>query len=85
MDKWICISEKMPEDDQDVLVTIKKGTIISGSYYIRDVVERVVFCDTDSPFDGLPYQHFCILEEKPIVLPIDNIAAWMPLPEPYKE
>ncbi len=84
MDKWISISEKMPEDEQDVLVTIKKGTIISGNYYIRDFVTLGIFCDTDSVVDGLPYQHFYILEEKPIVLP-DNITAWMPLPEPYKE
>lgn len=83
--EWIHVSEKMPKDNQDVLITIKKGTATPDSFFARDSVDLAIFCDVNSMVDGLPYQHFYVPDAKAYKLPIDNVSAWMPLPDPYKE
>lgn len=59
--KWIPCSERLPEENKEVLIQIWYGTMTVG-------------CLSDNRWisEAWPYQ-------------IHEVAAWMPLPEPYKE
>ena len=59
-DKWIPCSERLPEENKEVLIQIWYGTMTVG-------------CLSDNRWisEAWPYQ-------------IHEVAAWMPLPEPYK-
>ena len=64
--KWIPISERLPEFDQDVLLSLRSLDIKTG---FRAETEPYFYCHG---IDG------CYIEPQ-------NVLAWMPLPEPYKE
>ena len=66
---WIPCSEKLPEDDVQVLCTDSEGFVYIAWHCDYDVIEKTkCWCDV----------HYCSLPE-------DGIIAWMPLPEPYRE
>ena len=68
--KWIPVSERLPEDCDPVLVTYKWSKtdreVAIGEYW------------------GKPSE-ICPEEEKGWGKDGDHVTAWMPLPEPYRE
>lgn len=65
---WIPVSERLPEDNTLVLVTVKIGNrepkVRSGSYYM----DRHFYIDNGDCWESRD----------------EELLAWMPLPEPYK-
>lgn len=72
IDRWIPVSERLPEKREDgkpihVLVTLREG-------FLHDRVYEAFFNRSDRTWEiGDTYEWDC-----------DSILAWMPLPEPYK-
>ena len=74
--KWIPVSERLPEEDGEYLVTIKKRN-------------GIIFCDVCTFDAGDAEKPFCssnssLRDYWKHGLPKDMTIAWMPLPEPYK-
>lgn len=73
-ERWIPCSERLPEEDEDVLICNSQGTMEVAYYYIDDTCYPTEYADLnetgwyDNDDDALYFE------------PI----AWMPLPEPYK-
>jgi len=66
---WIPVSERLPGKNKKVIIFTKTENLYIGTY-----------CQNiDKTQDGV----FLIREN--IYMQIDRIAAWMPLPEPYRE
>lgn len=84
-ERWIPVTEKLPEEDGEYLVanlTIKGKPCVYGiDMFANDLyqVDKYDFSDKKGK-RGWVYFHYeyGYLEDKTIV-------AWMPLPEPYKE
>lgn len=67
---WIPISERLPETDDMVLVTVqpkKSGPYVTRAFYVNDAG----YLDDAGAWHGM--------------WNMDNITAWMPMPEPYTE
>ena len=72
---WIPVSERLPKEDESVLLTICANSSLYG--FNKNFIK--VMCGSYSPCEdkrdwivnGIRYY-------------IDNVIAWMPLPEPYK-
>ena len=80
---WIPCNERQPEEDGEYLVTLHWGNYPNS-------VETLHFTNDLSSVDGVGYAG----EKRPGwyeydsdygCYEIDNIVAWMPVPEPYKE
>lgn len=66
---WIPVSERLPGKNKKVIIFTKTENLYIGTY-----------CQNiDKEQDGV----FLIRDN--IYMQIDRIAAWMPLPEPYRE
>lgn len=66
---WIPVSERLPEKNKKVIIFTKTENLYIGTY-----------CQNiDKTQNGV----FLIRDN--IYMQIDRIAAWMPLPEPYRE
>ena len=61
---WIACSEKLPEEEADVLLSLRSLDVYTG---FRANAEGCFYIDGDG------YVEY------------ENVIAWMPLPEPYKE
>lgn len=72
--KWIPVSERLPEEGYDVLIT-KEPFKIKG--YEQEVIIAKRSVDPRSGKIGW-WSEFGALKDKAVI-------AWMPLPEPYKE
>lgn len=62
--RWIPVSERLPKEGIEVLITTKWDNITIGE----------MFCDND-----------WVIYEGTTNADIDDIKAWMPLPQPYTE
>lgn len=68
---WIPCSERLPEEEQTVLVTCTDGQV-----YIYDRLEA---CDYE--YDDMRFWE----DNVGCYQPREDVIAWMPLPEPYGE
>ena len=69
-DGWIPVEERLPEDDDFVLVTV---TGIYNALTFSSAIQLASYCKDDGWFiEGYPDW------ENP------NVSAWRPLPEPYR-
>ena len=66
--KWISVSERLPKKNKKVIIFTK-----TENFYIGTYCQNI-----DKEQDGV----FLIRDN--IYMQIDRIAAWMPLPEPYR-
>lgn len=73
--KWITVGERLPQKDESVLLTICANSSLYGfnENYVK------VMCGSYSPCED---KRDWVVNE--IRYYIDNVIAWMPLPEPYK-
>lgn len=67
---WIPCSERLPEEEQTVLVTCSDGQV-----YIYD---RLKACDYE--YDDMRFWE----DNMGCYQPREDVVAWMPLPEPYQ-
>ena len=83
MNGWIKLTDKLPESEEFVLVTVKAGTMVDGCELVHDEVTVGMFVN-DKTVGGTWYPYF-YLERSGNEKYIEEISAWMPLPKPYKE
>ena len=81
MKNWILPNERLPESDTPVLVTLEEGTETESGTLCGRQVEKAYFVN-DQKDNWYPY--FTIDREPQDVRYVDEIVAWMPLPEPYE-
>ena len=74
MSRWISVKDRLPETRDEVLVFLANGHITIASYndHILPFFDKSIGWGVD-PKRFVFY--FCS----------DDVIAWMPLPEPYKE
>ena len=66
--KWIPVKERLPEEDERVILCTRYGTVKEGTY-----TERYGYAMRKGFFTENCFEELC------------DVAAWMPLPEPYQE
>ena len=74
--RWIPVSERLPEPEKEYVLISKKPTKISGSKWSVDIAIRTL--DPRSGKIQWRDSGFGVIQD-------DKVLAWMPLPEPYKE
>ena len=82
MSNWIDPLDKLPEDGQDVLITVKDNTHAFGSILSKSVWQAVYH--NDPSVAGTWYPFFGLWDSGNTNL-VEEVEAWMPLPEPYNE
>ena len=82
--KWIKIENKLPEDNEDCLITVKAGTDVGGYGNLENAVYSAIYCAPLGQMDCLPYNHFLPLDYEDVIIKIDDVLAWMPYPQPYQ-
>lgn len=83
MSEWIKCTERVPEHEQAVLITVKAGTELAGSILCEDEVMDAYFFNDPEVDEGW-YPYFEPWRDGNVKL-IQEVTAWMPLPEPYEE
>lgn len=70
--RWIPVSERLPEDDEDVLIFTIDKSIYKASHTLKEWTEK-------------QYEWFVIgTLGWSLTYKEDEVLAWMPLPEPFK-
>lgn len=97
--EWIPVEERLPEGETAVLATVRHRRWIcdydlgESEWYEHPEYYEVctVYRDgdeyhkmDDSDYDNISYIPVADQEED-IAYPIEEVVAWMPLPEPYKK
>ena len=86
MIEWIDLADKLPENEQEVLVTVRKGTDL-GEYKTTDNEVKIAMFVNDLDVAGTWYPFFYLLDCHVTDLNkqfVTEIIAWAPLPEPYE-
>lgn len=76
--KWIPVSERLPEDETEVLIQFQYGQSMAVGYHIFD---HIIY---PSGFEDENKTGWYDSEDN-FICGSDEVIAWMPLPEPYKE
>ena len=80
---WIELTDKLPESEDIVLVTVKDGTPNNGAELIGTQVHEAWFVnDSNVSDDWLPY--FVLMDDHAGNKLRKEVIAWMPMPEPYR-
>lgn len=81
---WIPVSEKLPKDDRDYLVT-KRGIsgrpVVATRYFSKDLSK----VDEFDFWDKKGVSGWCWCDSEYGYYIDDKVIAWRELPEPYKE
>ena len=81
--QWIPCSERLPEEDKSVLVTVYfKGLDIKHKTGWNDHIKPKYYVDIASHIEGSWSSYS---DEYKVARNRHEVVAWMPLPEPYKE
>ena len=72
---WIPVTERLPEDGQEVLITVEKEVEVFDGYSERRTVWHAMMHDEEE-------KHFCVWGDEQHLF--SEVIAWMPLPEPFK-
>lgn len=75
------VDDKMPENEETVLVTIKAETEYCDGSTDKDTVFIAMFCEAD-PDEMFGRRHFTVWDRTNTELTTE-VTAWMPLPKPY--
>lgn len=78
-EKWIPVSDRLPDERKKCLVTFKSG-YVGIMYYAPDLyrVDKYDFCNKKGKAGWYDYDSECGYYSR------DDVIAWMPLPEPCK-
>lgn len=74
--RWIPVSERLPEPEKEYVLISKKPTKISGSKWSVDIAIRTL--DPRSGKIQWRDSGFGVIQD-------DEVLAWMPRPKPYTE
>lgn len=82
-DDWIPVSERLPEEDKEVLVTVYfKGLDIETPTGWVDHIKPSTYVETASHMDG---EWYSVSDEYKVARNRHRVIAWKPLPKPYVE
>lgn len=82
MIKWFNPVDKLPNEGDEVLITVADGTEAFGSILPKSVCQAQFH--NDSSFSGKYYPIFVLYDSEGTELTAE-VLAWAPMPEPYME
>lgn len=82
MNDWIKCTDKLPKNEQEVLITLKGEALCRGGYDTDNKVVEAMFVNNPF-FDGSWYPFFSVWGDDENRHHIEDVLAWMPLPKPY--
>lgn len=80
--KWILPENKLPENEEKVLITMRSGTEIPGLGRSTDMTVYVAMFYTNGVMDNEWYPFFYLPSYN--VKLVQEVIAWAPLPKPFK-